>query len=169
MILKLKHTKLTLAISFFFVYSAAIAQQTEQVLAKFPNALAAFTNVAREVKITNKDGGLYIETTDEKEIIVLSDKASGIYNKGRVYHGSFDEVKLIEAYTKVPDGNKYKKIKVTEFKTESSQSNSVFYDDSKETVFRHQHKALYAIKKVLLPKKIFIYLLLFILVIIYLP
>lgn len=135
MLLKLKHTKLTLAISFFFVYSAAIAQQTEQVLAKFPNALAAFTNVAREVKITNKDGGLYIETTDEKEIIVLSDKASGIYNKGRVYHGSFDEVKLIEAYTKVPDGNKYKKIKVTEFKTESSQSNSVFYDDSKETVF----------------------------------
>jgi len=110
MLLNLKHTKLTLAISFFFVYSAAIAQQTDQVLAKFPNALAAFTNVAREVKITNKDGGLYIETTDEKEIIVLSDKASGIYNKGRVYHGSFDEVKLIEAYTKVPDGNKYKKI-----------------------------------------------------------
>lgn len=135
MMVNLKHTKLTLLIGFLCIINVAKSQQVEEIAAKFPNALAAFTNVSREVKIVNKDGGLYIETTDEKELILLSDKASGIYNNGRVYHGSFDEVKLIEAYTKVPDGNKFKKIKVTEFKTESSKSNSIFYDDSKETVF----------------------------------
>jgi hypothetical protein len=135
MYINLKQAKLILFVGLLISNIATNAQQVEAITAKFPNALAAFTNISREVNISNKDGGLYIETVDEKEIILLSDKASGIYNKGRVYHGSFDEVKLIEAYTKVPDGNKFKKIKVTEFKTESSKSNSVFYDDSKETVF----------------------------------
>jgi transglutaminase-like putative cysteine protease len=41
----------------------------------------------------------------------------------------------VEAYTLVPDGKDMKKLKITEFKTQSSVSRGVFYDDVKETSF----------------------------------
>lgn len=129
------HIKQILFLSFCVLTKFIQAQQVEEIATKFPNALAAFQSITRDVKISNKNNSLYIETTEESELLMLNEKASGIYNKGRVYHGSFDEVKLIEAYTKFNDGNKIRKIKVNDFKTESSQSNSIFYDDAKETVF----------------------------------
>ena len=47
--------------------------------------------------------------------MILDEKAIGLYNKHKVYHSSFCEMKSIEAYTIIPDGsNRGKKIKVTD-------------------------------------------------------
>lgn len=120
----------------FFISSTCLfAQSADEVLEKFPGELAVILNYNRDVRIFFKDNQPVAETKEEVQILVLDDKANGIYNKYKIYHSSFEEIKDIEAYTKMPDGNKYKKIKVTDMKTETSTSSGIFFDDSKETTF----------------------------------
>ena len=113
----------------------AAAQDLDALIAKYPNDYAVILNYNKDTRIFIKDGQPQAETKVSVEILVLDDKANGSYNKYRVYHGSFNDLKDLEAYTKVPDGRGYKKIKVTEIKTESSRSRGVFYDDVKESAF----------------------------------
>jgi transglutaminase-like putative cysteine protease len=110
-------------------------QSLEQMQKQFPDKLAVFSNVNRSVEIAIKKGVPYADAIEESEMMILDDNANGMFNKDRVYHSSFNELKKVEAYTLVPDGNSTKKIKVTDFKTQSSPSQGVFYDDVKETSF----------------------------------
>ena len=125
---------------FFLIFSFVIldtkSQSLEEFQAKYPGQLAIYTKHNETLDIKFKDDNLVAESEEEKEIMILDEKAIGLYNKHKVYHSHFSELKKLEAYTIVPDGSKKgKKIKVTEFKTQASRSNSVFYDDSKETGF----------------------------------
>jgi hypothetical protein len=118
--------------------SAAMQAQIvelEKMQQLFPDKLAVFSNVNRSVEITMKDGVPFIEENEVSEMMVLNEKANGMLNKDRVYHSSFNELKKLEAYTLVPDGNGMQKIKVVDFKTQASPSHGVFYDDVKETSF----------------------------------
>ena len=121
----------------FFLLASTIlqAQTVDEVLDKFPGELAVILNYNRDTRIFFKNNEPIAESKEEVEILVLNDKANGIYNKYKIFHSSFEEIKDLEAYTKVPDGSKYKKLKVTDTKTESSPSRGIFYDDSKETSF----------------------------------
>ena len=111
------------------------AQTVEEIQKKFPGKTAVFSNVNRNVEIFLNKGMPYSTATEVSEMMVLDDKANGIYNKDKVYHSSFNELKKVEAYTSVPNGNDMKKIKVTQFKTQSAPSSGIFYDDVKETSF----------------------------------
>ncbi|HRI19349.1 MAG TPA: DUF3857 and transglutaminase domain-containing protein [Panacibacter sp.] len=119
----------------FFLSSNTPAQTFEEIAAKYPNNYAVIQNYSKFITITLKDGLPFAETRTEQEILVLDDKANGIYNKQYVYNSSYNELKELEAYTKVPDGKKYIKQKVTDIKTESSRGRSVFYDDTKQSSF----------------------------------
>ncbi|MEO8413021.1 MAG: DUF3857 domain-containing protein [Ginsengibacter sp.] len=114
-----------------FIYG----QSVEQMQQLFPDKMAVFSNVSRSVEIGFKKGVPYAEANDVSEMMILNDNANGIYNKDEVYNSDFNELTKIEAYTLVPDGNGTTKIKVTDFKTQSSASHDVFYDDVKETSF----------------------------------
>ena len=111
------------------------AQSLEQMQQLFPDKLAIFSNVNRAVEISMKDGVPFAEAKEVSEMMILDEKANGLFNKDKVYHSAFNELKKLEAYTLVPDGSSTKKIKVIDFKTQSSPSNGVFYDDVKETSF----------------------------------
>lgn len=110
-------------------------QSLEQMQLLFPDKLAVFSNVRRSVEIDFAKGTPYAQAVERSELMILDDNANGMYNKDKVYHSSFNELKKVEAYTLVPDGNSTKKVKVTDFKTQSSPSEGVFYDDVKETSF----------------------------------
>ena len=111
------------------------AQTLEQMQQIFPDKLAVFSNINRSVDISYKKGIPYAEANEVSEMMVLNDNANGLYNKDKVYNSDFNELEKVEAYTLVPDGNSTKKIKVTDFKTQSSPSQDIFYDDIKETSF----------------------------------
>jgi transglutaminase-like putative cysteine protease len=112
-----------------------MAQSVEEVQKIFPDKLAVFSNTSRTVEIAYKKGDLFAENNEVSDMMILTDNANGIYNKHKVYHSSFNELKKVEAFTLVPDGKDSKKIKVTEFKTQSSRDDNVFYDDLQETSF----------------------------------
>jgi hypothetical protein len=114
---------------------AASAQTIDEINSKFPGEMAVITKADRETKITLKDGVPVANSFEEFEFMITDSRANGLYNRHYVYHGSFNQLSDLEAYTKVRDGSKFKKIKVGETKTESSISSSVFYDDVKETFF----------------------------------
>jgi hypothetical protein len=125
-----------IALAYLCYFNWATSQTIDELSTKYSGYLAAYTKYNETVNIKFKDDGLIAESEEEKELMILDEKAIGLYNKHKVFHSSFCEMKSIEAYTIVPDGSKRgKKIKVTEFKTQDSHSNSVFYDDSKETGF----------------------------------
>ena len=111
------------------------AQTLEQMQQIFPDKLAVFSNINRSVDISYKKGIPYAEANEVSEMMMLNDNANGLYNKDKVYNSDFNELEKVEAYTLVPDGNSTKKIKVTDFKTQSSPSQDIFYDDIKETSF----------------------------------
>ncbi|HXL57407.1 MAG TPA: DUF3857 domain-containing protein, partial [Chitinophagaceae bacterium] len=119
----------------FLLCMSAHAQSFEEIAAKYPNNYAVIQNYTKSIVISLKDGKPVAESKTEQEMLILDDKANGIYNKHYVYNSSYNELVELEAYTKVPDGKKYKKIKVTDIKTESSRDRSVFYDDAKESSF----------------------------------
>lgn len=118
-----------------FLQLSAFGQNVDELAQKFPDVYAVILNHTEETRFYMENNQPMSETKVVKEILILNDKANGIYNKYYVYHGSFDELKDIEAYTLVPAGKGFSKMKVSEIKTESSRSNNVFYDDVKESRF----------------------------------
>ena len=132
---KMMLTPLLLTVVLQVLSNCAWAQTLDEMLKLYPGKTAIFSNIHRDVEIMINKGMPYAKATEVSEMLILDDKANGIYNKDKVYHSSFNELKKVEAYTAVPDGNSTKKMKVSEFKTQSSPSSGIFYDDVKETAF----------------------------------
>lgn len=124
----------TLALLVTAAATTSRAQSVEEIRQQFPGKTAVFSNVNRQVEISFEKGVPYARATEISEMLILDDKANGVFNKDRVYHSHFNELKKVEAYTTLPDNNN-KKLYVKEFKTEASPSSGVFYDDVKETSF----------------------------------
>ncbi len=115
--------------------STAIAQSLEELQKQFNGYMAVFTTHGKNIELRFSKGTLAADITEQKELLVLDEKANGLFNRQTVYYGQFDQLKKLEAYTKAvtPDG--VKKIQVENFKTQSSRSSGVFYDDVKEVNF----------------------------------
>ena len=117
----------------FCLFAAGLlqAQNTEEIKAKFPGEEAVVLNhsVAYQVKV--KEGQPYVESRELEQLLFLSANAAHM-SKYNFYQSGFHELTGYEAFTKTAEG---KKIKVTDFKTASSTSSSIFYDDVKETNF----------------------------------
>jgi transglutaminase-like putative cysteine protease len=131
----MKQNKFLLLAAMLLTAVSATAQTAEEVKQTFPGQELVFLNYNENLKLYLKDGVPVAERNTEKEILVLSEKNASAYSRYKVYHSGYNEMTNLEAYTKVPDGDKYKKVKIGEQKTTSSSSNSVFYDDVKETSF----------------------------------
>lgn len=135
MTIQFSRTGLLLIVALVGAPFCSKAQTLEELQKQYPGKTAVFSNVNRNVDISYSKGVPVAKATEVSEMFILDDKANGIYNKDRVYHSSFNELKKVEAYTTAPDGNGTKKMKVSEFKTQSSSSRDIFYDDAKETSF----------------------------------
>ncbi|MGC4101612.1 DUF3857 domain-containing protein [Ferruginibacter sp.] len=132
--MKQKKIKLIAAIALLYC-NCGLAQTPAEVNAAFPGQEAVFSNYSQELKLMVKDGTVVAESNYQKDLMVLSEKNAAAYSRSKIYHSGYNELHDLDAYTKVPDGDKYKKIKIGEQKTTSSRRNNVFYDDVKETTF----------------------------------
>lgn len=111
---------------------AAAAQNVEELKRRFPGEEAVMLNSTEQYRIRIKEGAPYIESKESQQLMYLTANAAAYLSQYGFSNSSFHEVKEYEAYTQTAEN---KKIKVTSFKTGSSKSASVFYDDVKETRF----------------------------------
>ena len=113
----------------------AVAQSEKaikEVKEKYANEKAVVLNQSTHYTITLQDGQPRVVSEELQQLLFLSAEAGAWMSEYGFSYSSFDEVLSYEAYTRTADD---KKIKVTDFKTSDSKSNSIFYDDVKETSF----------------------------------
>ena len=130
MIKKIKYLVLALCMQ-----QVSFAQSPEEIKQLFPGIDIACQNYEQELRLFLKDEIPVAERKSSIDMIMLTDKNINMLSRYKVYHSGYSELKELEAYTKVPNGSKFKTVKVTDTKTTSSTDNSIFYDDMKETSF----------------------------------
>lgn len=115
------------------IASNASAQSMDSIAAMFPGEMAVFSKFDEHLVLEFEKGKLIAHSDVEKEVFLLKDNAATYFNSGSVYHSYFNQLAAVEGYTLVPDGKGYKTVKTKMMKTVPSESESVFYDDGKET------------------------------------
>jgi hypothetical protein len=111
--------------------STAYAQKLDEVARTYPGENAVVLDKVMHYKIQVKNGEPYVESTETQKLLYLNTNVSYI-GRYSFHHSTFHEVREYAAYTQTTSN---KKVKVTDFQTSHSSSNSVFYDDTKETRF----------------------------------
>jgi len=80
------------------------------------------------------DGKPEIFTEKYVETIILTDRVTPFANE-KVYYSPDNDIVEIEAYSLIPQGNRYRKIAVKDFAHSSDFSSYIFYDDTKACSF----------------------------------
>lgn len=114
---------------------STFAQTPENIKQLFPGIDIVYQNYDQELDLFIKDKIPVAERKTNIDMLMLTDKNVNMLSRYKVYHSSYSELTQLDAYTKVPAGNKYKNVKVGDKKTTNSSDNSIFYDDMKETTF----------------------------------
>lgn len=131
----MKLNKLILLAIMAIFFNCSHAQTADEIRTTFPGEELAYLHYNQELRLFMQDGLPVAESKHERELIILGERNANLYNRQTVYHSGYSELKSLEAYTKLPEGDHYNKVMVTDKKTTSNPDNSVFYDDSKETSF----------------------------------
>ena len=114
------------------------SQEQEYLLPeKYNGENAVVTSHRQHLEVKVEDDGIKGVMEVEKEILLLTDIAPGLYNNENVYHNSFGKLKNIEGYSLIPAKKGYDKLKVTDFKEKKSTSAGIFYDDDYETILSY--------------------------------
>lgn len=125
-----------------------IAQDVEELSKKYPGDNSVLWDYNEHLTLRFEDGRLQGRSVITKETMLLTDQAASQYNTDIVYHGFQHELGSLEAATLLPNGDRYKRIKATEFKTTHSELENIFYADSKQTQITYTNLARYARTKV---------------------
>lgn len=118
------------------LFSVLLKAQTplDRYKAKYPDEALIYLDHSSELYIDINDGALDINSVIHERKLFLNNLATSNAKEDVSYSG-FYEVSDIEAYTEVPNGKRYKKVKVTEFKEKDELSGEIFHDDIKSINF----------------------------------
>lgn len=123
-----------------FLSNGIIAQpsvELKEYQDKYPGQGAVILNETIELHFEIVDGELRIYEDKYEEIFFLSESAS-YWKEEELGYTSFTELSNIEASTSIPGKNKYKTLKVKEFKDKDDLNSSIFHDDTKFTTFSYE-------------------------------
>ncbi len=101
---------------------------------KYKDKDIVYLNLKTEISVDIGKTGLKIEETKYEEIYYNNYKA-GAFSEGKIESSHFSKMKDIEASTLLPDNNKFKEIKVKDFKTQEVFEDDIFYQDLFSTSF----------------------------------
>lgn len=106
---------------------------------KFRGEAGLYTRVHEHLILEFVQGKLTARSEVERELLVLNDNAVGYFNTGSVHHSYFNQLRSLEGATLLPTDKGFTTIKATSIRTRPSASESVFYDDSKESEITFTH------------------------------
>lgn len=132
-------SKFFIAVMLMITSQAAWCQKIDTELTaslrnEYPEDQVIFLHYQEDLDIKVQGDSLLVTITHYEHRYYLGDQSS-VYMKDQVYTNSFYELGELEAYSLVPDGKRYDKIPVEEFKESSNLDSYVFYDDSKTLNF----------------------------------
>ncbi|MEI8278628.1 MAG: transglutaminase domain-containing protein [Bacteroidota bacterium] len=110
------------------------AQDISDIQKRYNTENAVMTDYSEHVVLQYVDGQLTAKSYISEEILLLTELSPGIYNSQNVYHSYFSQLGDLEGISLIPNSKGgYKTLKASGYKTTSSQRESVFYDDAKQT------------------------------------
>jgi len=110
-----------------YLYSQTPSEM-ESVKNRFSGENSVVINDIQVVLIDVKENAFKISENIAKETLILGDTKSYLA-KERVLEFQFKKITEIDAKTLIPDGNKYKAVKVEKIVDQKEQNESVFYDE----------------------------------------
>lgn len=128
------YKKLSILFIVALLQQTILAQTPAEVNKIFPGEQVVYLNYSQQLTLSIKNDTPVAESNHAIELMLLGENASS-YSRYEIYHSGYNELTSLDAYTKVPDGDKYKKVKITNEQTAASNSNTIFYDDMKMTSF----------------------------------
>lgn len=129
--------KILTLLLFITVYSANCQEQEVIWAEKYNGENAVVTSHKQHLQVMVEDGAIKGLMVVEKEILLLTDIAPGLFNNANVYHSSFGKLKNVEGYSLIPAKKGYDKLKVKDFKEVKSTTDGIFYDDDHETILSY--------------------------------
>src|SRR6476469_5247709 len=118
--------------------SGAQAQTPAQLLAElkkqFPGEKAVYLEQRQDLTVAIRNDSVQVLARHHADMLHL-DEQSGAYANDRVFSSHFNRLQKLEARTLVPAGDKYKAVKVTEFRDKFEIQSGVFFDDTRSVSF----------------------------------
>ncbi|WP_338789909.1 DUF3857 domain-containing protein [Bernardetia sp. MNP-M8] len=130
----------TVFLAFFFsaFISTSFSQSPEDIYnqykKEFPDKMGVLLEKNDEITIDFEGDTVSILHTEYEDLLFLTDRATGLASQ-KAYESYFSKIENIDAVTLVPNGKRYKKMKVEYFKKEKESSSGIFYDDLESTNF----------------------------------
>ena len=126
-------------LSFFSSFAYVQSYDEYLVLKKEnPDADTYYTNLEDHIRLFYEKGKLKIMHRSLRNELYLTEQSKGRTERSISYSDLFNDIKSIEAYSLVPNGKKYSKIKVEDFIISKSTNSDVFYDDQNTKSFHFQ-------------------------------
>lgn len=135
---KLNNSVFTLFLLFFISYTSFAQPEVELAEAqkKHPDDFMLYTQRKKNIDISVKNGKLYIVSDVNNELFILKNLAV-LNTEESVDYSDFYKLLSIEAYTLVPEKNKYSRVDVKEYKDRHVFDDMIFHNDVKEKVFSY--------------------------------
>lgn len=101
---------------------------------KYPDSRGVMLENSRKAKISVKKDKIQILLTDVKSYFILSDKPDA-FAEEEIYFSEQLNLVDFKAYSMVPNGEKYKKVEVTNFQDSYESDDMIFYDENKKRTY----------------------------------
>jgi transglutaminase-like putative cysteine protease len=129
-----------LLLSLLLAGCAAQAQTPAQLVAElkkqFPGEKAVYLEQRQDLTVEIRNDSVQVLARHHADMLHL-DEQSGMYADDRVFSSHFNRLQKLEARTMVPSekADRYKNVKVTDFKETFETQAGIFFDDTRSTSF----------------------------------
>ncbi|WP_310392725.1 DUF3857 domain-containing protein [Hymenobacter sp.] len=101
---------------------------------QFPGEKAVYLELRQDLTVEIRNDSVQVLARHHADMLHL-DEQSGAYANDRVFSSHFNRLQKLEARTMVPAGEKFRTVKVTDFKDKFEVQAGVFFDDTRSTSF----------------------------------
>jgi len=101
---------------------------------RFPGEKAVYLELREDLTVEIRHDSVQVLARHHADMLHL-DEQSGVYANDRVFSSHFNRLQKLEARTLVPNGEKFKTVKVTDFKDKFEMQEGIFFDDSRSISF----------------------------------
>ncbi|MDQ2770629.1 MAG: DUF3857 domain-containing protein, partial [Bacteroidota bacterium] len=110
------------------------SQLLTQMRQQYPNEKAVYLEMRQDLTVEIRNDSVQVVARHHADMLHLAEQ-SGMYANDRVFSSHFNRLQKLEARTLVPNGEKFKAVKVNEFKDKFEIQSGIFFDDTRSVSF----------------------------------